>query len=281
MIDLAGHDKNKFIIDIKDNNLFVAIGCSWTRAWGAVDNCLDFRSPLYKDDLNFFNNLSYVGKVCNFLNYTSKIVMAIPGSNNDMQTRLLFELLQKNRHKFDKIFVLWGITSHLRWELYSNQINAPSMFMLGSNVPPGKEEERKWFLMRHWNNDFEMERLSHKIVATSCYLKNLDVGHLFFPVFESYNNFNMNLNNVDKSNYFGINNKTNDMLHLWCNSEGLTIDNCVLSNPYSDDDRSKLNLLVSKGYLSKAYAHPTLVGHNDIALRLIDHLKAHNESNTI
>jgi hypothetical protein len=181
--------------------------------------------------------------------------------------------MQKNRSKFNKIFVLWGITSHLRWELYSNNVNMPTMFMLGSKVPPGKEEERKWFLTRHWNDAFEMERLSQKIMTTSAYLKMLNVDHLFFPTFESYNMKNMNLNYMDDKNFFRPNDSINDMLHLWCRDEGLQLSNNVLSNPYSEKDVMQLDKLIKLDYLSKNIAHPTKKGHKDIADRLIQYLE--------
>ena len=272
-IDLSGWPIDKFIIDGYGNSLFVAIGCSWTRAWGSFPDCIDFRDNNYRDDLDFYNNKSYVGRVCNYLKYHAKICMAIPGSNNDMQIRLLIELLQKNRSKFDKIFVLWGITSHLRWELYSNNVDAPTMFMMGSKVPPGKEEERKWFITRHWNDAFELERLSQKIVTTSTYLKNLDVDHLFFPTFESYNSNNMNLNYVDDGNFFRPKDSVNDMLHLWAQHEKLHVPDNILSNPYSEKDVLQLDKLIKLNYLSKKLAHPTEKGHEDIANRLISYLE--------
>lgn len=271
-LDFAGHDLNKLLIDGNGKDLFIAIGCSWTRAWAMFDDiAVDFRNPDYRDDVTAFNELSFAGRFCNFLNYPAKIILAMPGSNNDTQTRLLIELLQKNRNKFRNIFVLWGITTHLRWELYSNVVDAPSMFALGSEVPPGKESERKWFLKYHWNNEFEIERLSQKIVTTSSYLKQLNIDHLFFPVFESYNSTNMNLNNIDAMHFFNIDQPVNDMLHLWCQDEGIVINDKILSNPYSADDRKKLESLMELGYLGKNHAHPTVKGHADIARRLINY----------
>jgi hypothetical protein len=270
-INFSGHNTKQFILDLNGPDVFIAIGCSWTRAWGAVDNCPDF-DLLYQDDLKFYNNESFAGKICNHLGFTSKIVMALPGSNNDTQTRFLIELLQKNRNKFRRVFVLWGITSHLRWELYSNKINAPSMYMLGSSVPEGKDTERKWHIVNHWNNEFEIERLSQKIVTTSAYLKMLDIDHLFFPAFESYNNTNMNLSNIDSKNYFNINSPCNDMLHIWGKEHGVHLKEPVLSNPYSGTDKSNLESLVKLGYLNKVHAHPSIQGHADISRRLIQYI---------
>jgi hypothetical protein len=269
--DLDGHDRSRFIIDGDGPDVLVAIGCSWTRGWGAVDNCPDFDS-LYQDDLDFYRNESFVGKISKHLGFSSMIVMALPGTSNDTQVRLLIELLQKNRKKFRRVFVIWGITSHLRWELYSNKIDSPSMYMLGSPVPPGKDIERKWHLVHHWNNNFELERLGQKIVTTSAYLKMLNIDHLFFPAFESYSNHNMNLDNVDDKNYFNANSACNDMLHLWAQEQKVPINETVLSNPYSDKDKDNLKSLIQAGYLNKKHAHPSIQGHADIADKLIRYI---------
>jgi hypothetical protein len=142
-LNLFGSDLNRSFIDGSGKDLFIAAGCSWTRGWGAVDDCLYFADPNFKDDREFVRNQSYAGLVAKSLGIDAILMLAIPGSNNETQARLIINFLQKNRNQYRRVFVLWGLTSHLRWELYSNNINAPSMFMLGSVVPPGKEKELK------------------------------------------------------------------------------------------------------------------------------------------
>jgi hypothetical protein len=274
-LDLFGHNHNHCFIDGAGSDLFIAAGCSWTRAWGSVDDCLYFSDPNFKDNKDFIKNRSYAGIMAKNLGIDRLLMLAIPGSNNETQSRLLIEFLQKNRHLFKRIFVLWGLTSHLRWELYSNNINAPSMFMLGSPVPPGKERERKWYLVNHWNEQFELIKLGQRIVLTSSYLDKLDVEHLFFPVFESFGNHNMDLRFMSDKNYFYSNNQHNDMLSQWCNTNNIARPQQILSNPFDHQDQHKLDQLIDLGYLNARHAHPSAKGHADIAERLIQYINLH------
>jgi hypothetical protein len=84
----------------------------------------------------------------------------------------------------------------------------------------------------------------------------------------------MNLNNLDSKYFFGIDQACNDMLHLWANENNLNVDETVLSNPYSSDDKGKLQGLVQLDYLSQKHAHPTAKGHKDIANKLIEYMKS-------
>jgi hypothetical protein len=271
-LNLFGSDLNRSFIDGSGKDLFIAAGCSWTRGWGAVDDCLYFADPNFKDDREFVRNQSYAGLVAKSLGIDTILMLAIPGSNNETQARLIINFLQKNRNQYRRVFVLWGLTSHLRWELYSNNINAPSMFMLGSVVPPGKEKELKWHLINHWNEEFELLKLSQRIISTSAYLDKVNVEHLFFPVFESFSNHNMDLTHILDQNYFNVNTKNNDMLSQWCIENNIERPDQILSSPYDSQDQKKLNQLVKLGYLNPVHAHPNVVGHKDIATRLIDYL---------
>ena len=254
-------------------DILVSAGCSWTRGWGAVDEWGHSGIKYdWEDDKNFVQHNTFSGLVAKHLNLSAMLMLAIPGSNNDMQSRLIIEFIQNNRKKFNRIFVLWGITSHLRWELFSNNVNAPSMFMFTSEVPPGKDEERAWYLRRHWNEEFELHRQHQKIITLHAYLKMLEIEHLFFPVFESFNNHTMDLSVVDSKNFFGIDQNPNDMMNLWCAQEQIPSLRKIISNPFNNDDRQKLTPLIDKGYLAKTTAHPSAMGHQDIANKLIAHI---------
>ena len=218
---------------------------------------------------------SYVGQLASYLRFDSIINLAIPGSSLDLQVRFLFEFLQKNRARFNRIFVLWGLTSHLRWELYSNKIATPVAFQIGADVPPGaasfyhgRNAEMKSFLTNHWNEQFELERYNQKIVMTHAYLQMLDIPHLFFCTFESFNGHNMNLVHINDDNFFKKKDNPNDMLSLWCHEHAICRPHVVSSAPFNKQDVSALGDLVSLGFLSQRYAHPTEKAHRDIADRL-------------
>ena len=270
-----GKNFDKIFVHGNGPDLFLAVGCSWTRAWGAVDSCLPFGDDQFCDNKDFMLNKSYAGRLAKHLEFDTVINMAVPGSSIDLQTRFMVEFLQKNKNQFDRIFVLWGITSYLRWELYGNVVSKPTMFQFGTKIPTGKEKEMNWFLKYHWNEKFELERYSQKIVMAHCYLKTLGIDHLFFPVFESYNQTNMNLNHVDQKNFFMKNNNPNDMLSLWCIENNLSIPQKISSNPYDTNDVNSLAALSELGYVSKIFAHPNEKGHLDIFNRIANYYDQH------
>jgi hypothetical protein len=274
-IELDGNTLKETVMLGSGPDLLISAGDSWTRAWGADDawGHQNQSRHEYKDNLDFLQNNSFSGLLAKHLNLSAMMMLAIPGSNNDMQSRLIVEFLQKNKHKFRRIFVMWGITSHLRWELYSNSVNAPSMFTIGNKLGPGKEEERNWYIYHHWNEKFELERLSKTIVTTHAYLKMLDVDHLFFPVFESFNQQLMNLNNVAPQNFFGLDINPNDMMSLWCQQEKIKRPKNFLSNAFNTQDKQKLSKLADRGYVEPITVHPNAKGHADIASKLIAHLE--------
>lgn len=275
-----GEQFHKIFVHGTGPDLFLAAGCSWTRAWGAHDSCLAFGSPDFADDPVFMMEKSYAGRLAGHLGFDSIINMAMPGSSMDLQVRFLIEFLQKNRHKFRRVFVLWGMTSHTRWELYSNDIEKPVGFQIGADVPPsaasfypGRRDQMKLFLTHHWNEKYELERYSQKIVMCHAYLRMLDIDHLFFPVFESFNQTNMDLNNVDDQNFFWKTQQINDILGLWWMQNQHDAPRQISSNPFCDKDVSKLTALIDAGLLSQKFAHPTQQGHLDIFNRLVEHME--------
>ena len=271
-ITVDGYDTNKLPIVIDGKNIIIAIGCSWTRGWGWHDKDLHSNDPNRIDDLEFLYNESFVGLVRKFLNLDSMLITAVPGSNNEMQIRLLMDFLRNNEFKFEKIFVLWGITSHTRWELYSNVMDAPSMFHVGSSIPSGKEKEREWFLRYHYNELFQKEKLSNLIRLTHGYLNNKKMKHLFFPAFVNYNNTNLHLHDVSDCCFYKINCSNNSMLDEMFESIGHSLGEPFLSNPYNQQDNNKIEKLIENNLFSKL-SHPNKNGHKFIADHLIEHLK--------
>jgi hypothetical protein len=271
VLDLTAPELDRIFVHGNVGRVLIAIGCSWTRGWGWHDHDMDFRDVTRQDDVKFVTQNSYVGHVAQHIGATGIINMAIPGSNNDMQTRLLVECLERNLEQFGQVFVLWGITSHLRWEMWSTIVNKPTMFMLGSKVPDHKEEERAWWLKYHFDDNFERQRLSQKILMIHGYLKNLKVDHLFFPTFTSYNQHNMLLNSITHDHYFRLGSYCNDMMSLMYLGQGEIPPDTWLSNPYSKEDRETISRLQHVGLMSNL-AHPSLQGHAFIGRLLVSYL---------
>ena len=107
------------------------------------------------------------------------------------------------------------------------------------------------------------------------YLKVLNVDHFFFPVFESYNQTNMDLTHVDPKNFFMKDKHPNDMLSLWCIENNLAIPQKISSNPFNTTDVSRLSALSELGYVSKKFAHPSEKGHLDIFNRITNYINQH------
>jgi hypothetical protein len=271
-IKLDGHDTSKLPILINGKKIIVGIGCSWTRAWGYIDDDLHSNDPNRKDDTDFLYHRSYVGIVRSYLNLDSMLITAVPGSNNEMQVRLLMDFLRNNESKFEKIFVLWGITSHTRWELYSNSINRPSMFHMGSDVPAGKEKEREFYLKNHYNESFQLEKLSNLIRLTHGFLCHKKIEHLFFPNFNNYNKNTLMINDVLSNNFFKIDSQKSSMLDLMFHEIKKNPPLSFLSNPYNIDDNNKIKYLIDANYFSKL-SHPNQNGHRYIGEHLVQHLK--------
>jgi len=249
--------------------VLIAIGCSWTRAWGWQDH--DHQDQDRVDDVEFMLHKSYAGQVYQHLDCTGMINLAWPGSNNQTQIRLLMDVIEQHRDELGEIFVLWGITSHLRWELWSNIVHKPTQFMLGGDMPDHKEKERQWWLKYHHNEEFELKLLHQRILLLHGYLRNLGIDHLFFPTFTSYNRNNMPLTTMDHHCYYGINDDINDMLGLMYQSLHQPAPRNWISNPYDADDRAKVHLLKQAGLMSRQ-CHPSAMGHEFIAQNLVRHL---------
>lgn len=268
-IEISNWDISQFYQEGEGPDLFLTFGCSWSRAWGTYPEELLPADPNYQENVEFLSNYSYMAHVANAVNIKTRVNFAIPGSNNDTQSRLIIEFVERNRSKFRRIFILWGITSIYRWELFCNRIDAPWSYMWGPNLIGADAAETKHFLKNHWDKNYQLLLLSNRILTLSTYLKANSVEHLFFPVFQSYNRHNMLLNTLNSEILFDADSHNNDMLSLMLENENLDAIDDFLSDSNNQDTR--IQQLIDAGYLSKKHAHPTKKGHEFIAQKLIAH----------
>ena len=264
------HARSQVFVQGDTRNCLIAIGCSWTRAWGWRDDYHDV-GGVWQDDPDFLMNSSYAGRVRQHLGLTGMINLAIPGGSNQLQGRLLVDTIEQNWEHFDRVFVLWGITSHLRWELWSNAVYQPTKFTIGGPMPRQKDAERRWYLEHHYNESFELDRLSQQVILLHSYLKHNQIDHLFFPAFTPYNQHNLSIKSVPHENFFNADQEQNDMLSLMCEDQGCPRPNQFLSNPYNKDDNALLTELQHRGMISQLH-HPSASGHEFIANQLITNL---------
>jgi hypothetical protein len=264
------HPRSQVFVQGNTRNCLIAIGCSWTRAWGWNDEYID-HNGVWQDDAEFLMNGSYAGRVRDHLGLDGMINLAVPGGSNQLQGRLLIDTIEQNRAQFDRVFVLWGITSHLRWELWSNAVYHPTKFTIGGEMPRQKEAERRWYLEHHYNESFELDRLSQQIVMTHAYLKHNNIDHLFFPAFTAYNQHNLSVDSVSSDNFYQKHNDQNDMLTAMCEHRGCLRPKQFISNPYNKDDNALLAELQQHNLISQLH-HPSAQGHEFIANQLITNL---------
>jgi len=270
-IDLTGIDLNEvYFNNHVSNNVFATFGCSWSRAWGSDSTEKHTRTPGYVENIDFVKNKSFSALVANHLNFDTRINFAIPGSNNDTQTRLMIEFVEKNRDKFDKVFILWGVTSIYRWELYCERIQAEWSYMWGKKVDPDEKKELEHYFRNHWDQHWQRLLLSQKIVTLSAYLSAKKIDHLFFPVFQPCTQHNMPDVNLP-STFYQPHLYSNDMMNLMLEHLGVDGFEGFLASPTIKDER--ISALVKENFLSERWEHPTEKGHKFIADRLISFLK--------
>lgn len=252
------------------HRVMIALGCSWTRAWGWRDDFRTDSDGSWVDDVDFVTHRSFVGRFAQHIDCTGIINLALPGASNQMQMRLLIELLEQHRSHLGDVFVLWGMTSHHRWEMWSNVVDQPTKFTVGSDLPGHKAAERDWWLKWHYNEGFELQALARNVVLLHHYLNGLGIQHLFFPAFVPFNQHNLQITNMAHKNFYGWTSSNNDMMTLLCDHAGVDRPHHFLSNPYSHDDCDRVSKLRAVGMFS-ALAHPTALAHQIMGQALIDH----------
>lgn len=252
-------------------DLMIAIGCSWTRAWGRKSSEHFFRTPQWQEDTDFMINGSYVGRVAQYLGFDSFVNMAIPGSNNQTQVLNLMDFVKRNRKYFRRVFVLWGITSVHRWELWCSRRDSIWSYMYAPNLDREEMSEWSYHFKNHWDEEYEKQKLADSISMCSAWLTSQDIEHLFFPVFQPYNKINMLLSDMSDRHLFGANTENNDMLSLICQQSGQDAIASFLGSPNTSDNR--VSNLVLQGWLSTKHEHPTDRAHEFIAQQLIMHLE--------
>jgi hypothetical protein len=199
------------------------------------------------------------------------------GSNNTTQLHRLTDFIQKNQNTYSKIFVLWGLTSIYRWEVYSATTNQVESCMLGkdnNNKDFGKEV--KYYFSHFFNEEYELSKLGNQIILLNGYLKSLGINHLLFNSFQSYN--------VDlDTKYFYQVEEQNDMLSFLCKKNNIKLSNSKmpwlnLARPEKENqfNNSSIKELQSAGLLDTIDAHPTIEAHKQIANKLYDYIKEKN-----
>lgn len=259
-------------------SLLVAVGCSWVAA-KAIDT--DPTSTTinwsHQEDPEFVKQHSFAGLLQQKLGLDQIHFVAQSGANNDEQLRKLVAFIDANRDNYSRIFVLWGLTSIYRWEMFSATINRVESCVAGS-IPfnPNAEfrNEVKYYFSHFWNKEYELEKLGNSVLLVSGYLTNLGIEHLFFNSFQSYNSKDLRVSHVN--NFYNVDQPENDMLSFLCKSAGVSTNtDGVFLNFVAPkmEFPAHVRELQQQVLLDRATAHPTVQAHELIANELYDYIK--------
>jgi hypothetical protein len=170
------------------NQLLVTFGCSWTYGIGAGYTQGMSRAEYidtYKKD-SICSQLSFRGLLSKKYGLVNKN-FSLGASSNQHQFRLAKEFFsstdfKKLQSKFNKIIVLWGITSTARNELYLTRSDChEDIFYSNDKI------ESKLMTKYFYNHEYEVDRLLTEIRFWDDYFKSKNINNLWFDTFNHHN----------------------------------------------------------------------------------------------
>lgn len=248
------------------SSILLAAGCSWTVGKN-VDPKFTFAQLLqHKLGIDEFYSV------------------AKNGSNNTTQLKQITDFINDHGKQYAKIFVLWGLTSIYRWEMYSTVTNQIEECMIGKNsLNSDLEKELKYYFSHFFNAEYELSKLGKQIILLNGYLKNLEIDHLIFNSFQGYNSKDLQINDIDTNYFYQVEEKNNDMLSFLCQVSNTKIStskvpwlNLARNSADEQFNNSSIKELQNTGLLDTVDAHPTVQAHELIANQLYDYIKEKN-----
>ena len=262
-------------------SVLIAVGCSWVA--GAYMDCDPLATDVvfdYKVDEDFRNQYSFAGLLQQKLNLDQVYFVARDGASNDNQLRNLIAYIDTNRQTYSEIFVLWGLTSIYRWDIYSNALGRVEDSAHGRHFQNKIiEEETKYYFSHFWNKEFELEKLGNSIVLLNGYLTNLGIKHLFVNSFQGYSAKDLMINNISSDCFYMPQDATNDLLSMLCKNNNIELPKSktpwlnLLRPKESQFNTKAVKELQKQGWLDIATSHPTVKAHNLIADKLYNYIK--------
>ena len=168
-------------------NLLITIGCSWTYGIGSgYKNGMtrkEYKSVMHDPD-TCYNN-SFRGMLCNKYNMHNKN-FSVGGSSNQTQFRLAknyftSDQYQQDLDQYNKIIVLWGITSTARNEAYFNDSKQRKSYFYTNNYTIAKVTATE-----HYSHDDEVQQLALEIKFWNMFFKREELDHLWFDTFNHH-----------------------------------------------------------------------------------------------
>jgi len=257
-------------------SVLIAAGCSWVAAKAIdVDPAATTLNFDHVEDPTVVETLSFAGLLRQQLGLDQLVLLAAHGSNNERQLQGLVDFIESNKNNYSKVYVIWGLTSIYRWDLYIDSIGkVENCTMTGYMRHPDLKDTVKHYFSNHWNKDYELKKLGKNITLLNGYLNNLSIDHLFFNSFQSYNAKDL-FSNIESKYFYRVEEQNNDMLSLLCSVNNIPAPNnsvpwLNLLGAYSHNSVKQLQQI---GQLDRATAHPTAAAHATIAEELHRYIK--------
>lgn len=261
-------------------SVLVAVGCSWV-AGKSIDcdptaTTHDFD---HVEDPAFVAENSFAGRLQKSLGLDQLHFIARHGASNAEQVRKLIDFVKNNKDDYSAIFVLWGITSIYRWEIYSNTTDQIEPCIWGRRYKNKELQDESTYHFKHfWNKEYELEKLGNHITTLDAYLTAQDIDHLFFNSFQSYNNEDLKFDNENL--FYKIKESNNDMLSFLCQKNNVKLSsssvpwlNLLKPTMAQTFPNNSVKELQKAGWLDNATAHPTVKAHKQIADELYNYIK--------
>lgn len=262
-------------------SVLVAVGCSWV-AGRAIDiDPADTTFDLsHIEDPAVVAQYSFSGLLQKKLGFDQLYFIAANASNNETQVRKLINFIENNKDNYSQIFVLWGITSVYRWEMYSDSSKDIESCVFGRRYSEGLNEEVDFYFKHLWNKEYKLEQLGNHVVMLDAYLTQHGIEHLFFNSFDSYTDQDLMINSIDDNMFYRVRESKNDMLSFLCVKHNVKLTttsvpwlNLVRPTVKQIYPNRAIKELQNKGVLDNATAHPTISAHSDIAEELYNYIR--------
>lgn len=252
------------------NKLLITFGCSWTKGIGAgygeeycCKNKPEFKEKCFNDLLNEHHSFRFL--LCKKYNLKN-INFSVGASSNQTQFRLAEnffisdEFHDLNLKYKNNIYVMWGITSTLRGEFYSNELGRFRNIFYTGNNKYGDSADKLSLLIgsNFYNLDAEVSLLNNRIHHWNEYFHYLNIKNIWFDTF-NHHRYPISINNLLFKNNIPrdllsklVNNKIyyNELYHTssW-KVDGIPIQQGIdlgLLNPYSMHPTSKGHKILSE-----------------------------------
>lgn len=159
----------------------------------------DFKSTAW--DKEICDQFSWRGLLCKKFNLVN-LNFSCGGSSNQKQFRLAMEFFgskqyQIVRNEFDRIIVVWGLTSTARNELWATSLHDHYNFFYGDD----EDVFSRFMIENSYDHDAEVADLRNRMLYWNVFFKSQNIDNVWFDTFNSHN-YNHDFFNCKKEKTF-------------------------------------------------------------------------------